>query len=93
MLQAASSTGTAIEQLAKTLLVSINPALLADKGHPSSVLVLSGHTALARREPINIKTIQLVKHCNWSKNYSPAFLGCRTTPPLLTLGTALYIWG
>lgn len=61
LLEAAVSAGTAVELLAKTYLVNIDPALLADRGDRDTVLVLGGNGALARADPLLMKTIGAVE--------------------------------
>jgi hypothetical protein len=57
LLEAAVSAGTAVELLAKTYLINIDPALLAEKGDRDTVLALGGNGALARVDPLLMKTI------------------------------------
>lgn len=61
LLQAAVSAGTAVELLAKAYLASINCALLADRGHRDTVLLLGGHGAMTTVRPLHMKTIGAVE--------------------------------
>jgi hypothetical protein len=56
-LQAAVSTGTAAELLAKAYLCSISAPLIADKGDKDTVLLLSGRRDMANAEPLTMKTL------------------------------------
>jgi len=68
LLQAAVSTGSAVELIAKTFCASVSPALLADKGDRDSVLMLTGQGAHAGGSALRLKSIgavpalQVAKH-------------------------------
>lgn len=57
LLQAAVAIGAAVEQAAKACVASIEPALLAEKGQVDSVLWFTGHKALAKTPPTEVRTI------------------------------------
>jgi hypothetical protein len=60
LLEAAASTGTAVELLTKAYLASVDYALLADRGDRDSVLTLGGNSSLADVSAQGIRTISAV---------------------------------
>jgi len=72
-LQAAISAGTSAELLCKAYLLTISPALIAEKGERDSLLHLSGNGHLARNDILGIKSIQLVDALKLVKHLHPAF--------------------
>ena len=57
LLQAAVSTGTSVELLAKAYLVTISRSLIADKGDRDTLLILAGHSSKVGMGSQHMKTI------------------------------------
>jgi hypothetical protein len=72
-LQAASSAGSAIELLAKAYVVSVNPALLAEKGDRDTILHLCGRGVHAKNGIMAMRTIGAVETLKLVKHLHPSF--------------------
>jgi hypothetical protein len=81
-LQAAVSTGTALELLAKACLTTISPALLADKGEQHSVLLLTGKGGLTKRRPTQLRSIQAFESLRLLKAIRPEVSIDLSEPPM-----------
>jgi hypothetical protein len=88
LLQAATSTGTSVELLAKAYLSIIDPALLADKGDRNTILLLSGNSALTGAEPTGMKTITAYEALRAIKQLRPDFPLVQQDDPLLQVRNA-----
>lgn len=73
LLDAAASTGNALELMAKALLASTEAGLLADRGDPDSVLRLAGKGHLAQLPPSRTKTKSASEVLVLVKRLHPAF--------------------
>lgn len=73
LLDAAASTGTALELMAKALLASIESGLLADRGDPDSVLRFADKGHLAHSPPSRTRTRSASEVLGLVRRLRPAF--------------------
>jgi hypothetical protein len=82
-LQAATSAGTAVELLAKAYLASVNPALLAERGDPDTLIHLCGRGGKVKNGPLAMKTIGAVETLRLVTRLHPQFSLFDDQPPVL----------
>jgi hypothetical protein len=88
LLQAAVSTGTAVEMLAKAYLVTISSSLIADKGDRDTLLILAGHSSKATIEPQHIKTIGALELLRMTKHLHKDLPWIQQDPAILRVRNA-----
>jgi hypothetical protein len=88
MLQAAISTGTAVELVAKAYLASVTPSLLAFRGHRDSLLLLGGRSVHVEDTATSMRSIQAGEALQLVKHLHPELPGDLNDPPPLRVRNA-----
>jgi hypothetical protein len=71
LLEAAVSTGSALELMTKAFLASITPSLLADGNHRDSVLMLAGKGTHGGDDALKLRSLQAQTALTIAKHFSP----------------------